>query len=382
MTKNQQEAKFAPCIVSSQAGFCMTNRDRIPYEEALDLYQKLPLEKLRNWAQKVRQEKHPGSIVTYVLDANPNYTNVCRIDCKFCAFYRKPHHKDAYLLTTDAYRKKLEKYQNAGIRTVLLQGGVHPQVGIDFLVRLVRITKEEFPSIHPHYFSAVEIHNAARVSNISDKEALRLLWDAGQRTIPGGGAEILSENVRKQLSPKKMQPDGWINFHKEAHSVGFKTTATMMFGHIETDEDILLHLEILRSTQDVTNGFSSFIPWSYKPENTALGRFISRTSCPERFFRLLAFSRIYLDNFPHIASSRLAEGENSGRLSLDYGVDDFGGTILDESVHRCTGWSLESSKEELCQIIRSAGYTPVERDSFYNHISSQPTSSKEILEIH
>ncbi|WP_213358338.1 cyclic dehypoxanthinyl futalosine synthase [Chlamydiifrater phoenicopteri] len=355
----------------------MSNHYRIPYEEALDLYLNLPLEKLQTLAQDMRQKKHPGNVVTYVLDANPNYTNVCRIDCKFCAFYRKPHHKDAYLLTIDDYRRKLEKYQNAGIRTVLLQGGVHPNVGIDFLVELVQVTRREFPSIHPHYFSAVEIHNAAKLSNISDSEALKLLWDAGQRTIPGGGAEILSENIRKQISPKKMGPNGWINFHKEAHLIGFKTTATMMFGHIETAQDILIHLETLRSLQDETSGFSSFIPWSYKSENTALGRFVTRKTSFEQFFRLLAFSRIYLDNFPHIASSRLAEGEDCGKLSLDYGADDFGGTILDESVHKCTGWSLESSKEELCSIIRSAGYTPIERDSFYNHIPSE----KNLVEI-
>ncbi len=333
----------------------------------------MPLEELKLLANHLRKQRYPADEITYVLDANPNYTNICKMDCTFCAFYRKPRSPDAYLFTLDDFRQLLQRYTKLGIRTVLLQGGVHPTIGIDYLETLVRISVQEFPSIHPHFFSAVEINHAAQVSKISEEEALSRLWEAGLRTIPGGGAEILSERVRKIISPKKMEPGGWLRFHKLSHKLGFHTTATMMFGHIETPEDILTHLESLRNAQDERSGFYSFIPWSYKPQNTALGRKISFRNTEELYYRILAVSRIFLDNFDHIAASWFGEGKEVGKRALHYGADDFGGTILDESVHRCTGWSLQSTEDEIQQLIRSAGFTPVERDSFYQHIKKTTT---------
>ncbi|SYX09315.1 hypothetical protein,menaquinone biosynthesis protein, SCO4550 family,Radical SAM superfamily [Chlamydia poikilotherma] len=343
---------------------------RISFDEGLELFRASPLEKLQEVANILREQRYPDNKVTYVLDANPNYTNICKIDCTFCAFYRKPRSSDAFLLSFDEFRSLMQGYISMGVKTVLLQGGVHPRLGVDYLEELVHIAVTEFPSLHPHFFSAVEISHAAIVSGISTEEALRKLWEAGQRTIPGGGAEILSERVRKVLSPKKMGPDGWMNFHKLAHRLGFRTTATMMFGHIETAHDILLHLDALRNAQDEIPGFYSFIPWSYKSGNTALGRKVPNQAPPEMYYRILALSRIFLDNFEHIAASWFGEGKEQGARGLHYGADDFGGTIIDESVHKCTGWTLQSSEEEARAMIIAEGFIPVERNTFYEHIES------------
>lgn len=342
---------------------------RISFSEGLELFQSAPLEQLRHTADTLRKQRHPHKHVTYILDANPNYTNICKIDCTFCAFYCRPNAAHAYLLSFDAFRSLMTRYRDMGIKTVLLQGGVHPEIGIDYLEKLVSIATQEFPDIHPHFFSAVEISHAAHVSNISQEEALQRLWDAGQRTIPGGGAEILSERVRKIISPKKMTPNGWITFHKLAHKIGFHTTATMMFGHVENAHDILLHLETLREAQDETPGFYSFIPWSYKPTNTALKRIVRTQPHPTLYYRILALARIFLDNFDHIAASWFGEGKKEGAYGLHYGANDFGGTIVDESVHKCAGWSLKSSEEEIRSLILSEGFTPIERNSFYQHVS-------------
>ncbi len=333
-----------------------------------------PLETLQKLADSIRKERYPSNEVTYVLDANPNYTNICKIDCTICAFYRQPKSPDAYLLSFDDFRRLLQRYVGIGVKTVLMQGGVHPDLGIDYFEELVRITVQEFPSIHPHFFSAVEIEHACQVSGISIQQGLQQLWDAGQRTIPGGGAEILSERVRKIISPKKMKPGGWINLHKLAHQMGFRTTATMMFGHVENPEDILIHLQTIRDAQDICPGFYSFIPWSYKPSNTALQHRIPNRASAETYYRILALARIILDNVDHVAASWFSEGKNIGAKALHYGADDFGGVILDESVHKATGWSVQSSKEEICDIIQSEGFIPVERNTFYQHINCKASS--------
>ena len=241
---------------------------------------------------------------------------------------------------------------------------------MEYLATLVRLTRERYPEIHPHFFSAVEIWNAAKVSNISIDAALQMLWDAGQRTLPGGGAEILSERVRKRISSKKIGPDGWMDVHTRAHRIGFRTTATMMYGHVEEAEDILIHLETIRAAQDIHPGFSSFIPWSYKKTNTALRRVAKRWAGHEAYFRILAFSRIYLDNFDHIGASWFSEGKEVGIQALHYGADDFGGTILEENVHRATEFINKADHNDMLQMIRKAGFEPAQRDSFYKVIET------------
>ncbi len=341
---------------------------RLHYETAVQHLKETPIETLQELAMKRRYELHPRKEVTFVVDSNPNYTNICQADCTFCAFYRTKNSPDRYFKTVDEVMKHLEYAQSMGATTVLLQGGVHDGVTIDYLVELVQASLNRYPRIHPHYFSAVEIWNAARVSNISVKDALLQLWNAGQRTIPGGGAEILSERVRKIISPKKMEDGGWLSLHELAHTIGFKTTATMMYGHVETDEEIIDHLFLLRDAQDRTGGFTSFIPWSYKRGNTALRRRVLENAGREKYLRVLAVARLVLDNFPHIGASWFSESKQVGIESLHYGADDFGGTILEENVHKATGHINTTHIDDICKMISDAGFTPIQRDSFYEPI--------------
>ncbi len=341
---------------------------RINFEEGLDLFKNAPLEELQQMAIAVRNQKNPEKRVTFVLDSNPNYTNVCNIDCTFCAFYRIKTAKDAYTKSVEEVMSHMERAKKAGLKTVLLQGGVNDDLKIDYYVQLVKTARERYPDIHPHFFSAVEIWNAARVSNITLQEALKELWDAGLRTIPGGGAEVLNERVRLKISPKKIGRNGWMHVHHEAHKMGFQTTATMMYGHIEEPEDILEHLETLRSHQDIMAGFNSFVPWSYKRDNTALRRRVKNWAGKNAYFRILAFARIYLDNFDHIAASWFSEGKEIGMEALQYGADDFGGTIMEENVHRATEWICKADHNDMLRMIRQAGFEPAQRDSFYQVI--------------
>lgn len=342
--------------------------ERISFDEGLRLFTRAPLEELQELAHSVRLQKHPSKQVTFVLDSNPNYTNICNADCSFCGFFRHKGAKDAYFKTIEEVMQHLEFARKAGLTTVLLQGGVHEQITKEYLVALVKTSLARYPEIHPHFYSAVEIWNAAKVSGCTVRDVLQALWDAGQRTLPGGGAEILSERVRLAISPKKMAPDGWMNVHKTAHSIGFRTTATMMYGHVEDPEDIVLHLETLRSSQDSLPGFSSFIPWSYKRDNTSLRRKVKGWAGKDSYFRILAFSRLYLDNIDHIAASWFSEGKETGMQALFYGADDFGGIILEENVHRATNFINKTDHNAVVQMIRQAGFEPAQRNAFYQVI--------------
>ena len=339
---------------------------RLTPSEGISLYTSASLQELQALAQSVRQSKHPKQQVTFVLDTNPNYTNICTTGCAFCAFRRKKEDADAYHKSPCQVMDDVRRAHAAGLTTVLLQGGLHPSVTIDYLVELVRRTKEQFPSIHPHFFSAPEIQYAAQTSGISVREALQRLYDAGQRTIPGGGAEILSSRVHQRISPHKLSPQGWLDVHKTAHEIGFRTTATMMYGHVETAEDIIEHLSSLRTLQESTRGFLSFIPWSYKRENNPLGRYVTETASAEAYLRIIAFSRVFLDNFDHITASWFGEGKSAGIAALRYGADDFGGTVCEEAVHRAAGHINTTTTDEVKAMIREAGFEPAQRDSFYS----------------
>lgn len=341
-------------------------QERISFEEGLYLFKNATTEELKSKAQPIRNKKTPPNRVTFVLDSNPNYTNVCNVDCGFCAFYRHKGAKDAYTKTVDEVMEHLEFAKNAGLKTVLLQGGVNPELPLSYYVDLVKTAREKYPDIHPHFFTAVELSEVAKIEKISIEEVLQALWDAGARTIPGGGAEILSERVRLKVSPKKLEKNGWIDFHHKAHLIGFKTTATMMYGHIEEPEDIILHLETLRQAQDACPGFMSFIPWSYKRERTALRRTVKHWAGADAYFRILAMARIFLDNFDHIGASWFGEGKEIGMQALHYGADDFGGTIIEENVHRATNWINKADHNTMLKMIRRAGFEPAQRDTFYN----------------
>ncbi len=343
-------------------------KERITPEEGLLLLRKADLLELGAWADSARRRFHLEGIVTFVADTNPNYTNVCDTECLFCAFWRPAGSSDAYTLTIDELIGIMKASFHNGATTVLLQGGHNPEVKLDYYLELVKRVREEIPNLHFHAFSAPEISAIAKYSGITTKEVLEKLWETGLRTIPGGGAEVLSNRVRRKISPLKIDADQWIRITSEAHKIGFKTTATMMFGHIEEDEDIIEHLERIRSLQDETGGFLAFIPWTFKPKNTFLEKKIPQEISGDRYLRVLALSRIYLDNFVHIQGSWFTQGKKMGSISLHFGASDLGGTLYDENVLGCAENKLRATINELVHMITSAGFRPAQRDTFYKII--------------
>jgi cyclic dehypoxanthinyl futalosine synthase len=303
--------------------------------------------------------------VTCVIDSNPNYTNVCITDCQFCAFYRKPGDREAWTLTVDEVMAKIDFAARQGATTVLLQGGHNPALPLDYYLSLVRETRRRFPAVTPHFFTASEIRTIADVSGKPVPEILALLKEAGQTTLPGGGAEVLSERVRRRIEPKKGGPVAWLDVHREAHRQGFKSTATMMYGHVEGPEDVLDHLDAIRDLQDQHGGFTAFVPWSFKPGNTLLEKWIKHYKGPSMYLRVLALARLYLDNFDHVQASWFSEGKRAGQVALHWGADDFGGTLFEENVHASADFVNKTTVEEIVTLIRDAGFTPAQRTTEY-----------------
>ncbi|MDZ7363484.1 MAG: dehypoxanthine futalosine cyclase [candidate division KSB1 bacterium] len=339
--------------------------ERLTREEGLALLREGELLELGAIAEEIRYRQNPNPWVTFVVDSNPNYTNICNVDCIFCAFYRHEEDSDAYTYSVDHMIQKFKESAQKGVTTVLLQGGVNPNLPFDYYLELVRRTRAEVPEIHPHFFSTSEILGMATVSGLSVREVLRQLKEAGLNTIPGGGAEILSDRVKKKISHKKGTSADWLEVMREAHHLGYKTTATMMYGHLETDEDIVEHLDSLRALQDETGGFTAFIPWSFKPGNTPLEKIIPTFAPPTRYLQILAFSRIYLDNFPHIQASWFSEGKKIGQVALHFGADDFGGTLVEENVHAAANFVNKTSTDEVIMLIRESGFVPAQRTTLY-----------------
>ena len=267
---------------------------RITPKEGLYLLRDAPLLDVAPLAQCIRFRHNPDPVVTFVIDTNLNYTNVCDAYCTFCAFYRTEKAKDAYTHSIEDMMKMFARAQERGVTTVLLQGGLNPAVPFDYYLDLIRETRRRFPSLHPHFFSAPEVKKMEQVSGLSLPEVLRALYDAGLRTIPGGGSEVLSDRVKPKLTklfPKAKSSD-WLDVHREAHRVGIRSTATMMYGHLEEEDDIIGHLDMTRELQDETGGFTAFIPWSYKREHTALAKKVKFEAGPNRYLRIIALSRI------------------------------------------------------------------------------------------
>ena len=338
---------------------------RLDRAEGRWLLTEAPLLDLGSLAHAERLRRIPEKRVTFVIDSNPNYTNVCITDCQFCAFYRKPGDPEAYTLTVEEVLAKIELAASRGATTVLLQGGHNPALTLDYYTTLVRETRRRFPQVTPHFFTASEIRTVAQVSGLGVGDVLDRLWDAGQRTLPGGGAEVLSERVRKRIEPKKGGPDTWLEVHREAHRRGFKSTATMMYGHVEDVDDLLEHLDAIRQLQDVFGGFTAFVPWSFKPGNTLLEKWIKHPKGPNMYLRMLAVSRLYLDNFPHVQASWFSEGKRTGQIALHFGADDWGGTLLEENVHKAADFVNTIGIEEIVTLIREAGFTPAQRTTEY-----------------
>lgn len=341
---------------------------RIDKKTALELLQNANLIDLGRQAKNVKQALHPDKITTFIIDRNINYTNICHIGCKFCAFQAKVTDPDGYVLSHDEIAEKIEELIAEGGTQILFQGGVHPKLKIDFYEELVGTIHERFPTIDIHGFSAVEIEYIAKISKITTLEVLQRLNAKGMRSMPGAGAEMLSERVREYVSPNKVTTDGWLRIHKEAHSIGMTTTATMVFGLGETDEEIVQHLDYLRELQDITGGFTAFILWSYQPDNTPLQKLrpdLTHQSS-NRYLRILALSRIYLDNFPNIQSSWVTQGTYIGQLALEFGANDLGSTMMEENVVAATGCSNRMVSSQMIDLIKGVGERAAQRDTRYN----------------
>ncbi len=343
---------------------------RLSKKEAIELLKNGDLNQLGEMAFKRKRELHPEKVTTFVVDRNINYTNICWVDCKFCAFYRHAKDKDAYVLSFEEIGKKIEELIEIGGTQILFQGGVHPKLKIEWYEELVEWISKNYPTITIHGFSAIEIDYIAKISKLSYREVLKRLQAKGLFSIPGAGAEILSDRVRDIISPRKLSAESWLSVHREAHKIGMKSTATMMFGSIETDEEIIEHFDKIRNLQDKTGGFRAFIMWSFQPTNTKLkaeNPSLYRASS-NRYLRLLALARLYLDNFKNIQSSWVTQGSYIGQLALLFGANDLGSTMMEENVVSSAGVTNSMNQEEMIKLIRDIGEKPAKRGTDYNII--------------
>ena len=317
-------------------------------------------------ADAIRRRIHPEGVVSYIIDRNINYTNFCTEYCSFCAFYRPMGHAEGYILSHDIIFDKIEETIALGGTGVLMQGGLHPDLKIEWYEDLLSSIRERFAGrIHLHCFSAPEITNIAEISGLTLRDTIARLRDAGLDSIPGGGAEILDDEVRHRISRLKCSSQEWIDVHRTAHALGMRTTATMMFGCGETVEHRVRHLEIVRRIQEDTGGFTAFIPWCFQRENTSLGRFVKEEATAVEYLQMLAISRIYLENIENIQSSWVTPGLKTCQLGVRFGGNDVGSIMIEENVVSAAGAHHQATEEELRRIIRDAGFIPKQRDTLY-----------------
>jgi cyclic dehypoxanthinyl futalosine synthase len=347
---------------------------RLSLDEGIHLYQSASNDALRDAADAMRRQRHPDGAVTYLVDRNINYTNVCIIDCGFCAFYRKPASPEAYLLPNELIGQKIQQLLEWGGTRILLQGGVHPYLKLDYYEGLLRFIKDHYPTIQIDGFSPVEVWNIARIMKLPLDKILARLHAAGLDGLPGGGAEILDNRTRDRIAPHKGTWESWIEAERLAQREGLTTSATMVFGFGEEVEERILHLLRLRDLQDESlahngNGFTSFICWSYQPDHTAMGG----TRAPgAEYLRMVAISRLMLDNFDNISASWPSQGPALAREALRYGANDFGSTMMEENVVSAAGADVGTCMTipQIHEQIRLAGFTPAKRDSRYRILNT------------
>lgn len=362
---------------------------RLNKKEALILLKSADLLGLGQMADNMRKKLHPKGIVSFIIDRNINYTNVCINKCRFCAFYRDKNDPEAYVLSREKLFNKIKETIALGGTQILMQGGLHPELDIDYYVDLLQTIKERF-DIHVHGFSPPEVCYMADKAGLPVRKTLEILNKAGLDSIPGGGAEILSDRIREMISPKKIGKDRWLNVMEEAHLIGMKTTATMMFGSVEEPEDIIEHLDAVRRLQEKTGGFTAFIPWSFQPGNTELGvrgkgqgakgkKFKIQNSKRNSsllpatavdYLRVLALSRVYLDNVPNIQASWVTQGLKMAQVALRFGANDFGSTMIEENVVAAAGVKYSVSVTDIVNSIKKTGFHPAQRDMYYNIIKN------------
>lgn len=340
---------------------------RIDGEEALFLLEQADLLHLGALADARRRQRHPDARVTYVVDRNINYTNICVSGCRFCAFYRQPSHTEAFILSESELRDKIEETIALGGTQILLQGGMHPDLDLDYYVNLLTFIKDNFP-VHIHGFSPPEISFLAEKTGKSLTEILQTLIAAGLDSIPGGGAEILVDDIRTQISPGKCLTDRWLEVMRAGHQLGLRTSATMMFGHIEERRHIVEHLLRIRELQDETGGFTAFIPWTFQPDNTCID--LEKATAAE-YLRVLALSRLVLDNIDNIQASWVTQGAKIAQVALAFGANDLGSTMIEENVVAAAGVRFRLPLAEMKRLIETAGYEACQRDCHYNLIPAE-----------
>lgn len=347
--------------------------ERLDAAEGLRLLQEVELPLLGLLATRAKERFHPRPEATFLIDRNINYTNICRVGCDFCAFYRRGPESDAYVLSNETIHQKIEETIRLGGTSVLMQGGVNPKLKIEYYEELFRSIKERF-DLHLHALSVIEIEGIAQVSRLSVPETLARLKAAGLDSIPGAGAEILVDEIRLEQSPVKRHASRWIKVMQEAHRVGLPTTATMMFGALEEPRHIIEHIAKIRDAQDETGGFYSFIMWTFQGEHTELLKKNPelQSATAVDYLKVLAVSRIMMDNIPNIQGSWVTMGPKIGQLSLHYGANDMGSIMIEENVVSAAGTSYSLDRENMIELIRRAGFIPVQRDIYYNVVAREP----------
>ena len=338
---------------------------RIDAAEALRLHEEADLGTLTRLADLVRQRKHPEGRVTYIVDRNINPTNVCVTDCGFCAFYRSPKHPEGYVLERDVIVEKVRELEALGGRQILMQGGHHHRIDTAWWCDLIADLRERFPSVNAHALSAPELDHLAKLDRRPVSEVIADLKQAGLGSVPGAGAEILTERVRKIIAPRKTSTERWLEVHRAVHEAGLRSSATMMFGHVETHAERIEHLAGLRDLQDETGGFTAFASWNMQPEGVPEEHIYPEKTTPAVYLRVQSLARIFLDNFDHMQTSYVTQGMKMAQVSLHAGCDDFGGTMLEENVVSAAGCFHLESIETIERMIEGAGFVPRRRNTWY-----------------
>jgi cyclic dehypoxanthinyl futalosine synthase len=342
--------------------------ERITAEEALELYH-FPLQELgaladhrRNLAKMEAYDQRGNEIVTYIIERNINYTNVCNVYCKFCAFYRTERDSDHYVLSHEQIDQKIDELVSIGGIQILMQGGHHPKLSIDYYLDLLNHLREKYPQVNVHGFSPPEFNHFAEVFRMPLREVIVRFKEAGLGSIPGGGGEILVDRVRNRIAPLKCNTQQWLKVMEIAHEENLRSSATMMFGHVETIEDRIEHLERLRELQDRTGGFTAFIGWTFQPENVVLK---ATPAGSAEYLRTQALARIYLDNIENLQSSWVTQGPRIGQIALRFGANDYGSVMMEENVVSSAGTTFRLTREEMERLISDAGYEPRARNNLY-----------------
>jgi cyclic dehypoxanthinyl futalosine synthase len=356
------DTDIQPILDKALAGTRLTSEDCTALLESNDFV------RIGLAAHEIRMRKNPTEVVTYIIDRNINYTNVCNVVCTFCAFYRRPGKPDTYVHSIDEICKRIDETIDLGGTGVLMQGGLHPDFNIEWYEDLLSTLHAKYPDFQLHCFSPPEIHNISLISKLDYETILRRLKAAGLYSMPGGGGEILDDEVRKRVSTKCTTQE-WLDVMRAVHKVGLRSTATMMFGIGDTIEHRVRHLQRVRDVQDETGGFTAFISWTFQRENTALGRKITEEPTGIDYLKMVAVSRLFLDNIQHIQASWLTQGLRTGQTALRFGADDMGSIMIEENVVSAAGADTQANEKELRYQIREAGFIPQQRDILYEYIN-------------